>query len=142
MVRVLTPQQALDRAARSDAPPELDAILAADDAPGGRRRLLCRACGHPITTEADSTTVEGAHEHVKRNPAGLVFRIGCFRAAPGAAGWGDAFAEHTWFAGYTWQIALCAGCGVHLGWAFHSDGSSFHGLVTERLRLDLANDRL
>jgi hypothetical protein len=134
--------ETLDRQSRSDARRELERALAADDAVGGGRRLLCRACGHPITTEADRTTVEGAHEHVKRNPAGFVFRIGCFRAAPGAVGWGDAFAEHTWFGGYTWQIALCAGCGVHLGWAFGGKASAFHGLVTERLRLDLANDRL
>jgi hypothetical protein len=135
-------QHALDRSGRPEARRDLDAVLATDDGLGGARRLLCRACGNPITTEADRTTVEGAHEHVKTNPAGLVFRIGCFRAAPGALGWGDAFAEHTWFAGYTWQISLCAGCGVHLGWAFGGAGGSFHGLVTERLRLDLPDDRL
>jgi hypothetical protein len=132
----------LDRQSGPDARRELEQALATTDALRAGRRLVCRACGHPITTEAERTTVEGAHEHVKKNPAGLVFRIGCYRAAPGATGWGDAFVEHTWFAGYAWQIALCADCGVHLGWAFRSDGSSFHGLVTERLRLDLANDRL
>ena len=25
---------------------------------------------------------------------------------------------NSWFAGYAWRMAFCAGCGAHLGWRF------------------------
>jgi hypothetical protein len=111
----------------------VDTLLDQGQGDGGER-LLCRACGHAITSTRERLAVDGAHEHRKTNPGGFTFRIGCFRHAPGAVGWGEAAAEHTWFAGHTWRIALCAGCGVHLGWAFQGEGSRFHGLVLDRLR--------
>jgi hypothetical protein len=83
-------------------------------------------------TREDLDAERGAHR--KTNPAGYTFDIGCFRRAPGASAWGEASAEHPWFAGHTWQIALCAGCGAHLGWAFQAEGSRFHGLILDRLR--------
>jgi hypothetical protein len=122
-------------------PPDVRALLGLEDGLGRGRRLLCRACGRAITTESARIEVNGAHEHVEKNPSGKVFRIGCFRAAPGAVGWGSAFAEHTWFPGCTWQIALCGGCGCHLGWAFQGQ-DGFHGLIVDRLRLDPEGDRL
>ena len=42
-------------------------------------------------------------------------------------------AEHTWFAGFRWQVALCDGCGGHVGWWYLGD-SSFVGLIATRLR--------
>jgi hypothetical protein len=121
-------------------PPDVRALLGLDEGLGRGRRLLCRACDRVITDTSSRTEVAGAHEHVKRNPSGMIFRIGCFRAAPGAASWGQAVAEHTWFAGCTWQIALCGGCGTHLGWAFQG-ADHFHGLIVDRLRLDAEGDR-
>lgn len=123
-------------------PPDVRALLGLDDGLGDGRRLRCRACGRAITDTGARVEVAGAHEHVKKNPGGFVFQIGCFRAAPGAVPWGAPTAEHTWFAGYAWQIALCGGCGIHLGWAFQAAGDRFHGLVADRLRLDPEPDRL
>ena len=47
-------------------------------------RLLCRACGEPITSRAEQTTVAGSHVHRRTNPAGITFTFGCFSSAPGA----------------------------------------------------------
>lgn len=106
-----------------------------DDGMGGVR-LVCRFCGHAITSERARIEVDGAHEHRKINPAGAAFHIGCFRRAPGVKGWGGAFMEHSWFDGYTWQIALCASCNAHLGWTFEAAGDRFHGLILDRLRAE------
>ncbi|KAH9638896.1 hypothetical protein HF086_012849 [Spodoptera exigua] len=29
-------------------------------------------------------------------------------------------AEYSWFPGYTWTVALCANCMVHVGWRFEA----------------------
>ncbi len=105
-----------------------------DDADlGGGERLRCGFCGHPITAASTRMEVDGAHEHRRENPAGYVFRIGCFRAAPGCVGQGEATEHWSWFPGYAWQVALCRGCGGHLGWSFQMEGSRFHGLIVDRL---------
>ena len=97
-------------------------------------QILCRQCLNPITRDQERISVAGAHRHTFANPHGLVFEIACFNRAPGCARAGPASAEFSWFSGCTWQVALCAACRVHLGWAFHSPGGeSFHGLIIDRL---------
>ena len=96
------------------------------------RAVRCRCCGHPVTHTGERMEVNGQHEHVCVNPSGIPFHIGCFRAAPGCVPHGPAESYWSWFAGYRWQIALCGGCGTHLGWAFHGD-APFHGLVMARV---------
>jgi len=96
------------------------------------KSLLCRACGHIISGEGERIVVNNSHFHTCINPNDIVFDIGCFRHAPGCSQVGPAIAEHTWFAGYRWQIAVCSNCGEHLGWLFH-DGDEFYGLITNRL---------
>lgn len=95
--------------------------------------IRCKACGRSITHERDRFTVQGAHQHTFANPHGLVFEIGCFRQAPGCVQSGPLQAEFTWFPGYQWAVLICAGCGMHLGWAFVSAGSRFSGLILARL---------
>jgi hypothetical protein len=95
--------------------------------------LLCYACGLPITSERERVAEGGAHEHTFTNPGGWVYRIGCFRRATGCAQAGEPTLEHTWFPGYAWRYALCAGCRAHLGWAFRATQSQFYGLILERL---------
>ncbi len=102
-----------------------------DGAEGGR--LLCRRCGLAITASGWAREVAGAHEHSFVNPHGYLFRIGCFRRAPGCAPHGEEHAEYTWFPGYTWQMAQCGRCSVHLGWGFRGRSDAFHGLVLDRL---------
>ncbi len=98
------------------------------------RRLYCVACKHPITSNGERIEVQGAHEHTCTNPHDITFHIGCFRQAPGCVSVGAATHEHTWFAGYAWQLALCNGCGNHLGWLFQRQGASgFYGLIIAQL---------
>ncbi|RTZ99919.1 MAG: hypothetical protein DSY89_07670 [Deltaproteobacteria bacterium] len=105
--------------------------------PGRNRSLiLCRACGRAITHERERMTVQGSHLHTFANPHGRVFEIGCFRTAAGCGYSGALTAEFTWFAGYQWKIAVCAGCLTHLGWLFVSAGSRFTGLILNRLAQD------
>lgn len=96
------------------------------------RPLLCAFCRCVITSEGETINVSGNHFHTCTNPANIVFNIRCFSQAPGCSPVGNATAEHTWFSGYRWQIALCKDCGEHLGWLFR-DGDSFYGLIADRL---------
>ena len=97
-------------------------------------RLLCLACGHPITSLRERISAGGAHQHTFANPAGFVFRIGCFGRAPGCVQSGPPpTLEHTWFPGRAWRCALCGGCRTHLGWAFQDGNSGFFGLILDRL---------
>ena len=98
-----------------------------------RRWLLCRNCGRRITREEDRLEVLGKHEHVRTNPHGITFHFGSFRSAEGCATAGEPMAAFTWFAGYYWRLALCAGCRTHLGWCFEGPQAGFFGLVLDRL---------
>lgn len=102
---------------------------------GGARgtRLLCAACGRAITAAGWGIRIAGAHEHSFVNPHGLLFRIACFREAPGCSHQGERHHEYSWFPGHSWEIAGCAGCGTHLGWRFERADDRFHGLVQGRL---------
>lgn len=102
-----------------------------DVAPG--TQLVCATCGVPITSWAERRAVEGAHEHVRVNPHGLTFRVGCFAAAHNLAAVGPLEHFFSWFAGYGWRVECCAACGTHLGWRFESDTDLFHGLILDRL---------
>ncbi len=95
--------------------------------------ILCKACGRVITHDRDRLSVQGAHLHTFANPQGLVFEIGCFQTAIGCAYGGELTAEFTWFAGYQWKIAVCAGCLTHVGWLFISAANQFNGLILNRL---------
>jgi hypothetical protein len=66
----------------------------------------------------------------------VAFTFGCFEAAPGALPLGEATALHTWFPGYTWRVAHCRACGVHLGWRFGGGEPGFYGLILDRLVSD------
>lgn len=98
------------------------------------RSLLCRHCGHAISTEEQRIEIAGAHSHRCMNPHGRVFEIGCFQQAPGCAAVGPASPEHTWFPGCRWQVGLCSNCEVHIGWRFRGE-EAFFGLIHDRLRI-------
>jgi hypothetical protein len=108
--------------------PDRQPEVAADEA------LVCASCGHPITRESERIEVDGSHESVRVNLAGMLFRIGCFARAPGCRAVGESSTHWTWFPGYAWQVVVCARCADHLGWAFRSEGGRFWGLVLDRLR--------
>lgn len=104
------------------------------DEPDAESFILCRQCRQIITRPAERIHVNGGHRHTFANPVGLVFEIGCFRSAMGCAQAGSASDEFTWFAGYSWRLALCTGCLNHLGWSFNSrSGDLFFGLILDHL---------
>jgi len=100
-------------------------------------RLVCDACGWEITDLDAKMAVHGRHDHRCVNPHGRIFDIGCFARASGAEAVGAPSAFFSWFEGFTWRIARCRGCGVHLGWRFEGLGAArdaFWGLILTRLR--------
>ena len=71
------------------------------------------------------------------NPYGVVFAIGCFSGAPGCAAVGAPSPDFSWFPGTRWQVAVCAACGLHLGWRYAGGPEGgFYGLILDRLRRD------
>lgn len=101
-----------------------------------QRLLICRQCGEGITRPDQGISVEGAQGHTFANPHGIVYEIGCFRSADGCAAVGPASDEFTWFQGFSWRIAVCRRCQVHLGWRFESRAMvHFYGLIVDRLIL-------
>jgi hypothetical protein len=113
--------------------PAASAPRAQDEkSPAPQPLILCRACRHAVTREEERIAMGSAHRHTFANPSGIVFEIGCFRNAPGCAAVGPLSAEFTWFAGYSWQIGVCAACRLHLGWRFVG-ADRFFGLILDRL---------
>ncbi len=121
-----------DREQDRESPEDL---VLGQEGPEGQpeEELYCFACGSAVTRGRERIAVGGTHSHTFTNPAGYVFRIGCFRSAPGCAQAGDFTEEYSWFSGYAWRYALCAGCRVHLGWSFQGPDPGFFGLVLDRL---------
>ena len=99
------------------------------------RHIVCRQCGQRLTRPSERIAVNGSHTHTFANPSGLVFEIGCFGMARGCAFIGSPSMEFPWFAGYSWQIAICSACQTHLGWLFQgTHGNQFFGFILDRLQ--------
>ncbi|MFB6263876.1 MAG: cereblon family protein [Bradymonadaceae bacterium] len=116
-----------------DAGGERDPDESVDDREEDRSALYCANCGEEVTSRRRSTAVQGGFEHSCVNPAGILYRIGCFDRAPGCVPSGPRSSEFSWFEGYTWRVGHCRSCGVHLGWKFESDTDAFFGLILDRL---------
>lgn len=110
---------ATDNADRSEEKPE--------------KGFHCRLCGHRITTANQAIEVNDAHHHTFFNPAGIVYEIRCFSSADGCHQYGPFSDEFTWFASYSWRLALCGACSLHLGWYFSSGELGFYGLIDKNL---------
>ena len=108
---------------------DIDEELGLDDS------ILCAGCGALVTRTRWRLAMDGDHERTFFNPAGHVFRVLCFREAPGVAATGNPSDEFTWFKGYLWTFALCQGCGDHLGWRYEGDADPriFFGLIKNSL---------
>lgn len=98
--------------------------------------IYCVECGQVVTRGRWRLSIDG-HEHVFFNPNGNVFRVLCFREAPGLRHQGEPSGDFTWFRGYDWNFAFCGGCGAHTGWRYTATGEQlppvFFGLIKERL---------
>lgn len=97
-----------------------------------RRRARAYHCGRCLTRVCDESAGDGRGQSFE-NPAGMVFVIARFDEAPGCVAEGEPTLEHTWFAGFAWQIANCRNCGAQLGWRFSDGSSAFWGLILARL---------
>lgn len=129
-------------------PPPADVL---DRQPGGQHQfgpsqtknpLRCIQCRHPISDDFARIAISGSHRHVFANPHGIVFDVGCFAVAPGCVIGGEPTQDFSWFPGTSWQVALCAVCGLHMGWRYTTtDGQRFFGLILDRL-ISLPEDSL
>ena len=95
--------------------------------------IYCRNCKNVISSKKNIISVNGSHIHNYKNPAGIIFEIGCFSKAEGCLITGEPTLEYTWFPGYKWNYAVCKKCLFHLGWYYQSGDKSFFGLIIERL---------
>ena len=95
--------------------------------------ILCRSCSHIITSFDRKIEIDGQHAHTFTNPAGIVYRIGCFSEASGCFNFGEPTEEFTWFPGFAWSYANCLKCFMHLGWFFQSGDRHFYGLILNHL---------
>ena len=102
---------------------------------GEEEPFRCNNCRHCITTKGERITVGETHEHTFVNPGGFIFHIGCFGEARGCLESGRETYDHTWFADYSWRLAVCENCLSHLGWVYHSENNIFYGLIVNRLTL-------
>jgi hypothetical protein len=98
-----------------------------------REIIVCSLCSHHITEPENRIMVDGSFDHVFANPHGMVFEITCFSHARGCKIASMSSSEFSWFAGFTWQIAVCRYCTTHLGWFFSSGTGGFYGLILDKL---------
>ncbi len=97
-----------------------------------RKPLYCFHCFQLICFKSEAIDIAGKHEYVFTNPSNMIFHIACYESAAGCNSIGTPTFEYTWFDGYQWQIAVCVGCGEHLGWVF-TGTDMFFGLIRNRL---------
>jgi len=95
-------------------------------------KLCCAVCGLHVTDVDQVTKIEQKHIHLKRNPYGTQFRIGCYRNAVGCGHFGPFSQEHSWFTDFSWSVGLCLSCKTQLGWIFTGEGT-FYGLIMDKL---------
>ena len=98
-----------------------------------RLRLVCAACGHPVTRVSDKTEIFGRHDHAFPY-FNQVVQLGCYSDAPGCLSVERISYGYSWFRGYAWQIQVCRNCFTQLGWKYISTDGSFFGLVFDTLR--------
>ncbi|XP_031566471.1 protein cereblon-like [Actinia tenebrosa] len=95
--------------------------------------LLCRQCGHEVTSSEHlynigsklalaqrNDTIIGNRQcliQMFKNPNGHHFELITTKKAS-IQPLGNAFLEHSWFPEFAWRVAVCPQCGSHLGWSF------------------------
>jgi hypothetical protein len=92
----------------------------------------CTACGANLARDRDRIPLDGTATRAFVNPDGREYVIAGFADARGCVDASEPSSYWSWFPGCSWQVELCAGCGVHLGWRF-SGAARFYGLIVDRL---------
>jgi hypothetical protein len=99
-------------------------------------KVRCAACQNILSDPSKGIAVSGSHQHSFTNPLGIVYDIAIYQEVSCLLH-GPASDEHTWFRGYTWQIALCPQCHDHIGWYFHNlDANAFYGLILSKIVIE------
>ncbi|XP_073954251.1 protein cereblon-like isoform X2 [Choristoneura fumiferana] len=80
--------------------------------------LCCGACGGELARRAHmfAMSSDGVHANYT-NHGGFMHDIVTVRSARNTS-LGAPSAEYSWFPGYCWRVAQCAGCTAHVGWRF------------------------
>ncbi|XP_035442906.1 protein cereblon [Spodoptera frugiperda] len=96
--------------------------------------LCCSSCMAQIARKEHifPMSSEGVHSNYT-NLGGYMHDILTVSEACNVETNGAPSAEYSWFPGYTWTVALCANCMVHVGWRFEAmkrslRPSQFYGL--------------
>lgn len=105
-----------------------------DETPGGIR---CTVCDHLITLPDELLTFNDQFIHTFTNPAGIQYKLQCYRNAPGILVSGKPTEFFSWFPGFLWQYSYCQRCNNHLGWYFSNDEERFYGLNIAMLKGDI-----
>ncbi len=81
--------------------------------------LRCAACGDlwALATDGVCMSADGAGGTFV-NAHGYVHDMATLRSARGVRAHGRPTAEDSWFPGFAWSLAHCAGCYAHAGWRF------------------------
>lgn len=138
MIHTSVDHEILNRSPPAKNGGSLPDSLAADEtesaeplAAGG---IYCRQCLELISRQDHRIEVQGAHRHTFANPHGVIFEIGCFLSAEGCLTSGPSTRDFSWFKGFSWQVAVCRGCLLQMGWLFSSAGAeAFYALILNRL---------
>jgi len=104
-----------DRTQRVPGETVHDESVTSDD----ERWLCCKNCGTSIAL-VSAILPEGEMPLVFANPHGVVFELVLLGHAQALRLIGSRTEEFSWFQGYAWRVALCGGCGIHLGWRFEA----------------------
>ena len=110
-----------------------DPLVMPEENSGIEEKILCRNCHAHITEKDEEISINESDYHLFKNPAGIYFRVVCFKNAQGCTIISDYTEEHTWFEGYSWAITICRICHSHLGWHYISLDRTFFGLIADRL---------
>ena len=124
------------REVNADPPPDGSAALPAEVAEqrtAGESWLVCKACGSFVAERRARVNMDGAHVHTFINPAGAIYRVGCFSDAPGLRAIGEASGLWTWFPGFEWQVGICRACYEHLGWSYRNSRARFVALIMDKV---------
>ncbi|KAL3077261.1 hypothetical protein niasHS_013250 [Heterodera schachtii] len=109
--------------------------------------LLCRNCGHSVTTASALKNVVSpkAFEHWNMTVLGVETVVQVFKnSVPEKFNLitvngadlkfaGKSYVEDTWFPGMRWTSCVCSSCSSHIGWYFESQKDDFVGLVLDYL---------
>ena len=95
----------------------------------------CTQCTLTITRPEHQLSIHGTTHHTRTNGAGFIHRFITFSDATHVQHHGIPTDDFTWFDGFTWEFARCAGCHAHLGWLYQRATQRFYGLLMTALYL-------